>query len=31
MKKLLYFLGGFSGFMTALTFLFYHHHIAGAK
>jgi hypothetical protein len=31
MKKLVYFLGGFSGFMTALTFLFYHHHIAGAK
>lgn len=31
MKKLVYFLGGFSGFTTALTFLFYHNHLAGAK
>jgi hypothetical protein len=31
MKKLVYFLGGFSGFMTALTFLFYLHKTPGAK
>ncbi|MBC8267054.1 MAG: hypothetical protein H8E84_08830 [Flavobacteriales bacterium] len=31
MKKLVYFLGGFSGLTTSLTFLFYHNHLQGAK
>ncbi len=31
MKKLVYFLGGFSGFMTAVTFFSYHAHLPGAK
>jgi len=31
MKKLVYFLGGFSGLTTALTFFFYHAHLPGAN
>ena len=31
MKKLIYFLGGFSGFMTVLTFLSYLHKKLGSK
>ena len=31
MKKLVYFLGGFSGLTTALTFFFYHAHLQGAN
>ncbi|MGY8951495.1 MAG: hypothetical protein ACKVJW_06900 [Flavobacteriales bacterium] len=31
MKKLVYFLGGFSGLTTALTFFFYHSHLEGSN
>jgi|TARA_B110000858_G_C17773305_1_gene460836 hypothetical protein len=31
MKKLVYFFGGFSGFMLALTYLFYQAHLQGAN
>ncbi len=31
MKKAVYFLGGFSGFIATITFIFYILHIPGAK
>ena len=31
MRKAVYFLGGFSGLTTALTFLFYHARLSGAN
>jgi len=31
MRKVVYLLAGFSGFTTALTFLFYHTHLSGAN